>query len=468
MDSVNKKEDQINCEEVNFKKTIAKFILNDNYWGYLFSRIRRISTPELQSIAGVAPMEDGTVALLYNPNLLKNTSEEALLHVLEHEGMHILNKHITRFIRMLANEMNPDMLESKRELWNVAADCCVNFQANLPRTLHINGNDWKLHFPDLHQLPEKKAAEYYYEELFLRAKKNGSLNKNKNKNGNGQNGQNGNGSGNGNGDEKEEIIPGSSLNSKNGGMDDHSKWKDNTKNISDLSSMARKIDNYVGNIVRDSVRNFNRKRGHLPGHIYELIEEALKPPKAPYYEIIRQLVRASRLSKIINSPTKINRKRTYAFWLKKLMDDESFPVISPFPGLAKDHSFDVVILADTSMSMSKEDVAEALSGCKNIIEKDRYCTVTVIENDTDIKREYQIKKISDIKMDIKGRGGTRLQPGLDRSRELNADVVLCFTDGYCENVNALPKRMLPKKIIWVIQKEGTVDMVNRTGFIVRI
>jgi hypothetical protein len=38
--------------------------------------------------------------------MLKNTDEQNILYVLEHEGMHILNKHISRFLRVLSNEID--------------------------------------------------------------------------------------------------------------------------------------------------------------------------------------------------------------------------------------------------------------------------------------------------------------------------------------------------------------------------
>ena len=118
--------------------------------------------------------------------------------------------------------------------------------------------------------------------------------------------------------------------------------------------------------------------------------------------------------------------------------------------------------------MSKEDILEGLSGIKNIIENDRHCKLTVLENDTKLQKEYKVKKLRDIQFNISGRGGTTLQPGLERARELNSDVCLCFTDGYCDNINNLPRKTIPRKIIWVIQKEGSIDCVNETGFIVRI
>jgi predicted metal-dependent peptidase len=131
-------------------------------------------------------------------------------------------------------------------------------------------------------------------------------------------------------------------------------------------------------------------------------------------------------------------------------------------------TFDIVVMIDTSGSMSDEDVKEGLSGVKNIIEKDRHCYTTVLEVDAGVEKEYEVKKIRDIQFNIKGRGGTTLRPGLERARQLGCDVCLAFTDGYTEDINSIPRKYLPKKLIWVITPDGTARNVNKTGYVVHI
>jgi len=245
----------------------------------------------------------------------------------------------------------------------------------------------------------------------------------------------------------------------------HENWMKNIKGVADLSSLSRKVEQHIQNIIKESVKSFNTDRGTLPSHVQELIKQALAPPKAPYYQIIRKLVRASRLSRFKRSPTKVNRKRGYVFVLE---GDDCIPQISPFPGKTRDRTFSIVVLLDTSGSMNIEDVLEGLSGVKNIIEKDRYCYTVVLEVDAAVEKEYEVRKVSDIQFNIKGRGGTTLGPGLLRARELNCDVCLAFTDGYCEDINSMNRKLLPKRIIWVINKNGTARSVNKTGFVVRL
>lgn len=415
------------------KNLIARFVLKYNYWGYLFSRIRRRPSMTLPSIMGVAPEPDGTICLYYHPELVAETDDANLTKVIEHEGFHLLNKHISRLIRVLANESSNERKYMKGRVWNIAADCCVNQQANLREPFTIAGKQWPPMLPEMFKLPENKVTEWYFYELLKRGNKGGS-----------------GGSGKGKG--------------QNGGMDDHAKWVKNLKGVADLSSLSRKIDQHVQNIIKESVKTFNKDRGTLPGNVAELIDSALMPPKAPYYQIIRKLIRGSRLSKFLRSPTKINRKRTYTF----ILEDNNLPQISPFPGRTRDLTFDIVVLIDTSGSMCQKDILEGLSGVKNIIEKDRFCYTTVLEVDTTVEKEYEVKKIRDIQFNIKGRGGTTLGPGLLRARELGCDVCLAFTDGYTENINQISRKLLPKKIIWVIQKNGTSEYLFHTGYVVNI
>jgi len=384
---------------------------------------------------GVAPERDGSVTLVYKPELLDKTDDQAVLTVLEHEGMHLLNKHISRLLRIMANEMTDIMAQSKADIWNIAADCSVNVQANIRKPIVIDGKPWKVCLPAVYKMEEGQITEAYFLELLKNAKKIQVI-------------------GPGDGSDK------SGLNYEDGGLDNHKQWQ--LKGVPDLSSLSRKVDSHIQNVIKDSLKTFSKDRGKLPDHIAELIKDALAPPKAPYYQIIRKLIRGTRYSKFKRSFTKINRKRTYVFSLT----DKTLPMISPFPGKTRDYTFKIVVLIDTSGSMNIDDIKEGLSGVKNIIEKDRHCHTTVLEVDAGVEKEYRVKKIRDIQFKIKGRGGTVLGPGLFRAKELGCDVCLAFTDGGTERINNYPKKDLPKKIIWVINKGCNADQMNRTGWVV--
>ncbi len=412
-------------QDQRLKDLLATFILTYNYWGYLFSRILRKEDNNLPSIMGVCVEKNGTISLLYNSNYLKGTEDKEILKILEHEGMHLLNKHLPRLIKILNNEVNILRKKTKINIWNIASDCAANEQSGLRKPIIINGVPCKPCLPENYKLKPNNVTEYYFYKLLNRVEK------------------------------KSKII-------KYDSFDNHNEWCKNLNNVADQNALARKVENYIQNIVKESVTSFNKDRGSFPGHISSLIESILAPPQVPYYQIIRKLVRGSRFSKFKRSPTKINRKRTYVFNLKNIEQ------ISPFPGKTRDMSFNIVILIDTSGSMSNDDIAEGLSGIKNIIEKDKHCKVTVLEVDAGVEKEYRVKHIRDIQFDVKGRGGTMLFPGLVRAKQLNCDVCLAFTDGYVEDLNSKPLKEMPKKIIWVINADGTTKHLNRTGRIIQL
>lgn len=410
------------------RELIARLSLRHSYWGYLFSRVIRIADESMPSIMGVCAEKEGQLSLRYHPEMVSKTSDEVIDTILVHEGMHILNKHVSRLLRVMMVTQDQNKKAAKAQLWNIAADCVVNTQAKLPEVIEVAGSPWKLMHPKKFGLKDGETCENYYIQLLEKAKKNKKMK----------------------------------------GPDNHDGWTKNAGKISDLSALHRKIEQHTQGIIRKSAREFAKDRGRLPGGVAELIEAALEPPKVPYYQMIQKLVKGSRLSKLKRSPTRINRKRAYTFVINKFDDEEAMPEISPFPGRVRDTTFNICVVIDTSGSMSPDDMREGLSGIKNIIERDCYCKTTVIEIDTKIQKEYSPKRLHDIDFKVKGRGGTVLLPGLERARELACDVCLVFSDGECERINDVSRGLLPKKLIWVITEGGTASNVNKTGYVIKV
>jgi len=412
------------------KKIITEMIFKDSYWGYLFSKIDRKENLTIPSILGVTPEMDGTITLLYNSMFIDLANDDFLKVGLEHEGIHILNGHIPRFLRILSDEVGEKSKKQKSEKWNKSADCAVNTLIKINRSYKIADYEFKLIFPDIWNLPPKKAAEYYFENIPD--------------------------------DESKEDENSDDGNSKMN-IDDHGSWVKNVSKVSDVSSLASRMEQYSNSIIEDAYNNV-RHRGNLPSFISEKISELLRPPQIPYYQTIAKLVKGSRLSKQKRAYTRINKKRVYTFFF----DNKHLPIISPFPGKTKDFSFNISVVLDTSGSMSKDDVMEGLSGVKNFIENDKDCKTTVIEIDTIIQKEYVVTKLRDIDYSIKGRGGTEIFPALERCKALNTDVTLVFTDGYTDDINRINRQLLPKKIIYVLTSDGDSSKLDRTGYIIRL
>jgi len=393
-------------------EVIAKMTLKNSYWGYLFNRVRRVDDPTIPTM-GVGFTNDGIVQLYYNSDVIKNTDPKIIEKILEHEGMHLLSNHLIRHKQLVGI----DSTKYKHTIFNQAADCCVNQAIDMPSKIMLNGNEMEICNPETLELPPDKTTEWYYNELMKKNEEEGE--------GNGE-----------------------------GMVGDHSKWGEG-KGVS-----KGQLENEIKSVIQDVTDAFKKRGGHIDGHLGEMLAKFMKKPKLPYYQIIKKFVKNSRYTKYKRHFAKINRKRTYVF------NDSGIPQISPFPGRTRDLTFDITVVIDTSGSMSNKDILEGLSGIKNIIENDKNCKVNVIEIDTVIRKEYEITKLSDIQFDIKGRGGTTLGDAFSKIKEsYNTDLVLVFTDGYCEKIT---RSMVHPKTVWVVQKSGTTEMVEGTGFIVRV
>jgi len=455
---------EIKNSQDRIKDLITKLIFRDDYWGYLFSKMDRKIDQNLDAPMGVSPNIDGSIVLLYNPNFIDLMKDDFLEKTIEHEGIHLLNNHVPRLFRIIDDEINVYKRSEKIDRWNKASDCATNTIINgIKKSYFLTNNyEFKLYFPDIFGLPEKKIAEFYFQRIPEDKQQTNNKNNQSNQS-NSYNKNNSNENGQSQQEDQNQNNQQNNSNGQSGNIDSHDVWLTNVSNVSDISSLASRTEQYIEQIIEESYNNV-RNKGSLPSYITQRIEQLFKPPQIPYYQLIKKLVVGSRLTKQKTAYTRINKKRVYSFFI----EDKKLPIISPFPGKTKDFSFKLSMLIDSSGSMSKDDILEALSGLKNLIENDKDCLTTVIENDARIQKEYVVKKIKDIQFNIKGRGGTELLPGLIRCKELQTDITLVFTDGYCEDLNYIDKMLLPKKIIYIITNDGSTKNIDRTGFIVRL
>jgi len=432
------------------EKIIAKMILNNRFWGFIFSHIEIISTNDLEFPLAIALIDDD-IKLLYNPEFLKYTTEEDLIKFIEHEGLHILNKHITRsynyYIPGYTEESEAKQIQRR---WNEAADIAINqLIKDFPKSIIINGEKYETLFPEQFKLPYGKSAEWYYEHF---PEDNQMDNQSSGVSSDDSGGMSGTFRNNSN---KNEQSP----NGTKGKVSDlnHKYWGHSSEGINQTS--IKKIEQKIKSKVGKAYRDLKKRRGTLPSYLEELVQDLINPPKIPYYEIIRKIVKGHLSEKFKRSNSRVNKKRTYIF-------DKNLR-ISPFPGISRDETYKIVIITDTSASMSYEDIMEALSSVRDILNNDKKVFLYLIMIDTKISWEGRIRRIEDIKNVKMTHGGTILFPAFERAKTLKPDIILAFTDGYCENLNKLKYKM-PNKILYILTPEGSDEKINRTGFIVKI
>ena len=483
---------------MEISERLTRLIISGNIWGILFTRIKRVPDPSI-GLAGMSFDEFGNLLFKYDEEKIRLMDEKNFLKLLEHEGIHVWNRHLQRGFELLENEMiiDKDFAEKYfQDLYQKSVDTAANDLAGI-KSIFVGKEELPGHTPENHNVPKGKHFEFYFSEFRQRLKdrleeekKNEEQKCSGENNGDDKNevdksdqpGEDkksdddkssgegksdidepmGPGEGKGQPETGESNQPGESDKVGNSGntFDDHSGWKNSTGQQDE--NLVRKIDANIKKVTTDVLKQIRpTERGKLPGYVQEMINAILKEPEFPYYKMLQKYVRATKIAKYKTNYAKINRKRIYMF-----QDDDNL-LMCPFPGKSRNLTFKVVILIDTSMSMTIEDVMEALASCQNIIMSDRYCEITVIEVDTKIQKEYKIKRLSDIDMSVKGRGGTHLEEAFKRSAELESDVTIVFTDGYTEDIKNHSKLNMPKKIIYVIPKSGSDKQILGTGLIVR-
>lgn len=463
------------------RKLLGKLILKNNFWGFVFSTIPIEETKDLPYIAAVA-IKNNDLVLLYNDRLLSQLDIKQAIKVLEHEGLHILNKHLTRFIDYIPDHVDDYTKRKIIKKLNRCADFATNsIIQDMPKTLIIDGEEYNLLFPEDYGLPSRKSMEWYYENESEdeEGKENneqsepsadGSQNQESFLSGFGDthdvmggnrkdHGSVSRTHGNGFSENGERHLQEGGGNSENELKDitdiSHKYWNNETLDTTSAKQIEQKLKSKVGS----SYREFKKRRGTLPGYLEEIVTEFIEPPKLPYYDMIKKIIKGNLSDKYKRNNTRINKKRMFIL-------DKHLP-ISPYPGIVRENTFRIVIIVDSSGSMSNEEIQEALKSVKNILNNDKNVFLYLISIDTKINWEGRIRKIEEIDKIKFKRGGTVLLPAFERAKELRPHITLCFTDGYCDDLNSV-KYKLPKKILYILSENGTSKNIDRTGWIVEI
>lgn len=460
------------------REYLAQAMMKGDYWAGVFSQMDFRADNECETIA-IETDHQGKLTFLYDKDFLKvveKTNDIKILEILiEHEGMHILNRHIERTIALMGL---PGFSESAAQ---IASDLAIN-----PLIQNLQKLNSKLgitpELPSLYGYENGLMFEEYYEKLNQQSS-NGVNNDQGEENDKteGQDNLKQNGESNkGDSSEESKGCGGTQSDSpeKSGEMGvsgspslgdpvtSHEGW---VKDIEehDPTAVAYQIELNCRNLIEKATDDYVKTWGSVPGNLEHLLNDYLSNPKLPYYQIIKRFVLGSRFGKTKISYSKINRKRVFAF----VMGDEELAArIIPFPGKTRDKSFNIGVLVDTSASIPITDdgIYQALSGVQQILNEDKHSFITLLQVDTEIRDEMKIKNVKDIKrFTYKGGGGTRLISGLQRIKQLKCDVAIVFTDGEFRSIHE-HSRILPKRLLWVIPEGRKTDSIINTGLIVTL
>lgn len=129
---------------------------------------------------------------------------------------------------------------------------------------------------------------------------------------------------------------------------------------------------------------------------------------------------------------------------------ENYKIAGELP----DRKRHIVVVIDTSGSMSDETLSQVMSELYSVLQKLGNLAFTIIECDAEVQRVYDVTNLRDLKFNLTGRGGTEFSPAI---RYLNENIkyrnsaVVIITDGYGESEIVKP---LFNKLVWMVVTEN--------------
>lgn len=231
------------------------------------------------------------------------------------------------------------------------------------------------------------------------------------------------GGGGGGGDDEGGVCQGSCGSSAGGPPRDYEDGpptggKDGPDGVTDAE--ARVIARGVAEAIRAHAAKYP---GTVPGGLETWAEYELAPPKVSWRQVLRAKIRAAkqRVSGQVERTYSRRSRRTQARWRSAGRSRFILPgTMAPVP--------DIVVVLDTSGSMTDDDYAPALSEIREVIRLMGGQGVPVLCCDA-AAYEVRIWKRVD-RVLLEGGGGTDMPSGIAAAAELGAQIVVVATDGY--------------------------------------
>lgn len=340
---------------------------NGTFYASLLSQMHRIEDAKDTQTMKVQ-IKNGRINLFYNPGFIEPRTMKDTKAVLEHECLHIVMEHHLR------------AKDHEHGKWKVACDLAINqLLSHVPSdALTID----KMFGDDMYkmQIQRNQNAEYYYP---LLEKSNEAKEKMKQLMGEGKCGC----------DVSFEDGPGDGQVKTLDGVD---------------PELAKEI---IKQMVGEAVRSA-KGQGTLPLGLEQYIEELFRPPKVSWRTLLRRFV-----SNSVKSGSKTSWKKPS----RRYGDAQK--------GHIADRTVALTIVLDTSGSIDDGMLQQFMDEVKSI----QTCyksTITVLECDAEVGREYKLKKYMKPRRDITGRGGTSFKPPFKyvKDKNIRTDAVIYFTD----------------------------------------
>lgn len=491
----------------------------NNFFGRLLNGCTHIVDDNMPygSCAAVLLNPEGHYQLAYGPTRFKEMSPPMRIMVLIHEAAHLALRHLERMLRARVLTHNDKKFRRLHEVMNVAADMAANDIAIRPmlpdKRNHFDTCEKEFIWPEERGYPPGKTFEDYFILLLKDMTQHGfdpdfdpdddlqqklaTLEQQQQQSGqtpdshDDQQPQEGTGNGQ-NGKQQPEsdpkVIqggtrPGDALD------DNYPNWFKSLVNKSSYTAVlwdkpfeqmtGAEVENAIENsrrdakrLVRTAVEQTEKCRGTIPSNMKNVIAELLEDPTIPWQEVFRGMVRSSISAKLDESTAYPNLA-----WA-------GIEGIEPYPGMQKNFTFNILVGADTSGSVSDEEFKEFLHEILAITDVESGINARLIMFDAAMQKEEVLTEevINCARTTGYGRagyGGTDFTPFLkyvsqtdeeddwlpNAEREESQlaypiDLAILFTDGYAPvgpPGGPIPEYLPNCPLIWALTPSGRED-----------
>lgn len=443
-----------------------------NFYGRLAASLHRVAKPGLGTMA--VGVHKGRVSLYYDPEFVAKIGMGAAMFVLEHEMLHLTLDHIPRYLELLSHYPDERDKVRTRAVANIAMDCAINsllrghkyfkdaeeftkqlsvdhmkdvetmLPSDMPdemkkqvrEAIEKNADAIKdkggMCLPEKYDLPDKLSYESYHYQLFNRVN----------------------------------IID-IAIGCGGHGSSHHLWEGDMEENASSdaLVGEANRLREQLKQHLRAAVKaSGGIGRGLLPAGIEEFLQQYLADPIVPWWEVFVTRAKTSKTAKIKRSVIVPNRS------LMALSEEDE--AVIPAPGRVRDKSWRIIMMRDTSGSMSTESLEIALSEMQHMLNADEGMELRMLDGDADVHRDVLLKPGDEIPTSVLGRGGTDFDAYFKYMNEKYAnsdwrpDLVVVYTDGYAPAVaeeNRLPGDI---PVIWLVTPQHNRASLEGYGEII--
>lgn len=216
-------------------------------------------------------------------------------------------------------------------------------------------------------------------------------------------------------------------------FDDHSTWN-LTNGDQDLQTSITK------NMIEKSINETIKSKCTIPEQISMWIDLLSKKAELDWKKVLRGIIG----NKKVNKRTTIMRR------------DRRFPGRDDLKGKTKDRLFNLLVISDVSGSISDKALINLWGEIRHICDITK-TDIDLIQVDCEPSNPEKINKHTKI-IERKGSGGTFLSKALNiaKDEKLTFDAIVVTTDGLLNLKDVKNFAKTGKKIIWLIEKTGTI------------